>query len=126
VRTSGGARTSSGRAGAGGTSSSAGAVGGAAKRSGAVAGLRSPELAGDSRNASSGISGWWWALLALLAAGAIATWLGLRRRSTSAGAPGSSAEPATDGGSGTSDPGDDLDDDWPAFPVLDEEPTITR
>lgn len=125
-KSSGGARTSSGRAGAGGTVTAAGAGGGAAKRSGAVAGLRSPELASDSRAASSGINPWWWALLAVLAAGAIAAWLRLRRRGDSAGQPGSTDEPAADGEPGTTGPDDDLDDDWPEFPVLDEAPTITR
>jgi hypothetical protein len=35
------------------------------------------------------------------------------------------ADDPVPGESTTTDPGD-LDDDWPAFPVLDEEPTIRR
>jgi hypothetical protein len=75
------------------------------------------------------MNGWWWALLALVVAGAIGTWLWLRRRgdeaegtlapSDPAGAP--AAESAPDDHTSTDD-GDD-DDDWPSFPVLDPEPT---
>jgi hypothetical protein len=128
---SGRARTSSGRGGAAGTVAAGAPGGSAAKRSGAVAGLRSPELASDSRRTSSGISPWWWGLLALLVAGAIGAGVSLRRR-MAAGATGAATPDGADDagrapGSGAAGPdGDgDADDDWPAFPVLDDEPTVT-
>jgi hypothetical protein len=95
-----------------------------------VAGLRSPELTSDSQRASSGIDPWWWALLLVLVAAAAGTWLWLRRRGGSVASPeatdpGDSGD-ATSNATATAETADDLDDDWPAFPVLDDEPTITR
>jgi hypothetical protein len=119
------ARSSGGRSGAGGAGTADGSIDRtAAKRAGAVAGLQSPELTSDSHRGPAGISPWWWALLALLVAGAIATWLWLRRRGASA--PGGPDDPGPHGPTGMAEPDDALDDDWPAFPVLDEEPTINR
>jgi hypothetical protein len=102
-----------------------------------VAGLRSPELASDSRRTSSDVSPWWWALVALLVAGGIGVWVRLRRRGIGravAGAPAATGAPTPEGaddvgpepGSGATGPDGDVDDDWPAFPVLDDDPTVTR
>lgn len=102
-------------------------TGSGSKRAGAVAGLRSPELAGDSHAPTSGVNPWWWALLALVIAGGVGTWLWLRRRgatpdetaTTPAGSERATAGHEPDDGT----PLDDEDDDWPSFPVLDPETT---
>jgi hypothetical protein len=129
---SGRARTSSGRGGAGSTVAAGSGVGGSTtKRSGAVAGLRSPELASDSRRTSSEVSPWWWALVALLVAGGIGAWVRLRRRGISPAATGAPTPEGADDvgpepGSGATGPDGDVDVDWPAFPVHDDDPTVTR
>ena len=118
----GSARSGNGNGNGGGAVTAAGT-----KRSGAVAGLRSPELVGDTRSPTSGMNGWWWALLAVVVAGAIGTWLWLRRRDPSAPGPAAGDGEHTDPGEGTAPDDvasqDDGDDDWPSFPVLDTEPT---
>jgi hypothetical protein len=72
------------------------------------------------------VSPWWWALLALVVAGAIGSWLWLRHRAAAAdeaaSAQGDADGPATDPGPDGHAPPDD-EDDWPSFPVLDPETT---
>jgi hypothetical protein len=111
-----------GRAGSAGSSANSRA----GPRSGAVAGLRSPELTSESDGVSSGISPWWWTLLGLLVAGGIGAWLWLRRRGATTPDAPADPGPGPDDESGGADPDNALADDWPAFPVLDDESPITR